>query len=75
MDFQDSAPPLAPAPQIHELRAPHASTSGNPIKTKFPSEMVAAVNFFPVSVLVAVKVTPGSGVFSAVHGPGDLVSR
>jgi hypothetical protein len=36
---------------------------GKPIKTKLPSEMVAAANFFPASVLVAVKVTPGSGVF------------
>jgi galactitol-specific phosphotransferase system IIC component len=33
-----------------------------PDNPNFPSEFVAAAYFFPVSVLVAVTVTPGNGV-------------
>jgi galactitol-specific phosphotransferase system IIC component len=33
-----------------------------PDNPNFPSEFVATAYFFPVSVLVAVTVTPGNGV-------------
>jgi hypothetical protein len=40
-----------------------------PDRANLPSEFVAATYFFPVSVLAAVTVTPGSGVFPLFADP------
>jgi hypothetical protein len=36
---------------------------GNPLSEKVPLGKLAVLNFFPVSVFVAVTVTPGNEVF------------